>query len=121
MNMKVSRAAVDRAKKDGAEVRKKPATRKVADAPQNVALLQKDNSGELKRLRDEISELRGLLEESKKAAETQKLELVGMLSAVSEDKPFRIRPVRNMDPKDPEYLLVTHYDYVPVTYRKLDS
>jgi hypothetical protein len=36
---------------------------------------------------------------------------------------MRLKPIRDMDRESPTYLLVTHYDFVPVTYqpRKLDS
>lgn len=121
----ISKTMLDDAKKAGGSVKKKRALKK-PDAKQapvgNQSVPVKDHAPELERLRAEISELRATLEAERAARQASSDELSRIMSMMSENKPFRIKPMRNMNKSDPDYLLVTHYDFVPVTYsRKLDS
>jgi hypothetical protein len=121
MTPKLTDAMRKDAIKDGAEVKKK---RKVAK-PSEVAapttpIFPRDP--EIDALRAEISELKQALAAEKAAAAGRSQELTAMLAVMSESKPMRIKPIRDMDRDSKTYLLVTHYDFVPVSYqRKLDS
>lgn len=119
--MKITKAMRNAAKDSGGKVqpiRKPQPAPKPKPAPETP---KSENSGELKALRDEISELRGLLKQSEITAQQRIQELSAIITAMSTDKPIRVKPVRDLDPKSKTYLLVEHYDFVPVSYRKLDS
>lgn len=111
---------------DGAEVKEK---RKVKRPPPPVtpiapaaAAALAPPTPELKVLRDEISQLRQALADVNTAHEKRFQELSGLFKALSEGKPMRLKPIRDMEPSSKTYLLVTHYDFVPVSYqRKLNS
>jgi hypothetical protein len=119
MTPKLTQAMLDDAIKDGAEVKEK---RKVQRPSPPVTPIPPDNSAELQALRDENSKLRGDLEKMAIDVERRVQELTVMLQAMSEMKPMRVKPIRDMDRDSKTYLLVTHYDFVPVSYqRKLDS
>ena len=106
----MARAAID----DGAEIEERPSS-----APRQDIF--PDQSVELAHLKGEVAELRAALADEKKSAENRSQELSEVFKALSENKPMRLKPIRDMDQGSPTYLLVTHYDFVPVTYtRKLN-
>ena len=119
--MKVTKQMADEAEAAGGKVEqiRKPKPVPVAEKPKPVE--SPVNAVELQRLRGEISELRGLLDQSEKSATQRVQELSAIISALSQEKPVRVKPVRDMDPASKTYLLVDHYDFTPVSYRKLDS
>lgn len=127
--MKATQKMLDDAIKDGATVIKKPSVR--VSVPENrtstdpVPIPLKpvpDKSDEISLLRAELTQLRAELAESKKVATNRSEELTALFSALSENKPVRLKPVRDMDRESPTYLLVDYYDFIPVKYsRKLDS
>jgi hypothetical protein len=106
--------------KDGATVKEK---RKVQRPSTPVTPIAPDRGPELEALRAEISQLKQALMNEKKVHEDRSQELSSLFKALSENKPMRLKPIRDMDRESPTYLLVSHYDFVPVTYqtRKLDS
>ncbi|MCP4471194.1 MAG: hypothetical protein GY815_10990 [Gammaproteobacteria bacterium] len=119
--MKLTKEMAKDAEESGGKVeriRKKAAKSVPKPAPLPA---KPDNSAELKALRAEISELKGLLDTSEKSAVQREQELSAIISALTQEKPVRVKPVRNMSPKDPDYLLVEYYDFIPVSYRKLNS
>lgn len=123
MTPRLTKAMTKAAADDGAEIKQKRKMPKPTRAPAPVTPIAPDRGPELKALRDEISQLKAELTAERKAAEGRSLELSGVLAALSEHKPLRLRPIRDLDPKSPTYLLVSHYDFIPVAYksRKLDS
>lgn len=124
MTPKMTKAMADAAIEDGATVEKK---RKVAKPPERPAptpiQIAPDRGPELEALRAEISQLKQALATEVMTHEKRAQELTALFNALSENKPMRLKPIRDMDRESPTYLLVTHYDFVPVTYqaRKLDS
>jgi len=126
MSPKVTQAMLDDAKKDGGTVIKKlkPKPNAISNlAESSVADLKPEpaENDELQALRDEISELRQLVTVSQISADKRVQELSAIITALSETKPVRVKPVRDLDPQSKTYLLVSHYDFIPVSYRKLDS
>jgi len=128
MSPRVTQAMLNDAKKDGATVIKRPSVRvsgaenRTSTDPVPIPLKPKPvNNGEIEALRGEISVLREMVEDSKKAADKRVQELSAIITALSETKPVRVKPVRDLDPQSKTYLLVSHYDFIPVSYRKLDS
>ena len=119
--MKATKSMLAEAKKSGAMVTKIKKIDPKPDATSNGAPATPDNAADLKALRDEISELRGLLDETKVSSDKRIQELSAIITGLSSEKPIRVKPVRDLDPQSKTYLLVKHYDFVPVTYRKLDS
>ncbi len=123
--MKATDKMLEDAKKDGATVT--PIRKVQKPTPPEQVVNASDvkqvpaGKGELQALRDEISELRALIDETKSGARKRAQELSAILTAMSETKPVRVKPVRDMDPQSKTYLLVEHYDFIPVSYRKLDS
>ena len=128
---KLTEAMLEEAVADGAQVVEKKAKRTVKKpkpaplpAPKPAPLPPvPDNSAEIQALRDEISQLRQSLMAAEIAAGGRAQELTALIATLSEGKPLRVKPVRDMDRNSPTYLLVQYYDFVPVTYkpRKLDS
>jgi len=122
--MKATQKMLDDAIKDGADV--KP-IRKVQPPPAKQEAMKalesvSDKSDEISLLRAEITQLRAELAESKTVATNRSEELTTLFSALSENKPVRLKPVRDMNRESPTYLLVEYYDFIPVKYtRKLDS
>lgn len=122
MTPKMTRAMAQAAIDDGAEVKEKRTKPKPMRGPAPVTPFGPDHGPELKTLRGEITQLRQALAEEKQASASRSLELSGVFKALSEHKPMRLKPIRDMDSESPTYLLVTHYDFIPVAYqRKLDS
>ena len=126
MSPKVTQAMMDDAKRDGAssisKLKPKPnAISNLAETSNPAVEPKPVKNDELQALRDEISELRAMVEDSKISADKRVQELSAIISALSETKPVRVKPVRDMDPQSKTYLLVAHYDFIPVSYRKLDS
>jgi len=124
MTPKLTKAMADAAIEDGAEVKEK---RKVAKPPERppapATPITPDRGPEIEALRAEISELKQALVAEKAAATGRSQELSQLVATLSENKPMRLKPIRDMNRESETYLLVTHYDFVPVTYqpRKLDS
>lgn len=124
MTKRFTNSMVADAEKSGGKVqliRKPQPAPKPKPKPPQLEPAPPNHAPELKALRDEISKLRAELEETKSAAERRTQELSAIIAGMAEDKPFAIDPVREMDPKKPNYLLVKRYLYKPVKYRKLDS
>lgn len=120
MTPKFTKAMAKSAIADGAQVDVK---RKVQRPPPPKIPISQAKDAELEALRGEISQLKQSLADEIYSAQTRAGELVAALSALSENKPMRLKPIRDMDRDSPTYLLVQFYDFVPVTYqpRKLDS
>ena len=127
MSPKITAQMLEQAKKDGADVTDK---RKVAkpkppvEAPKVEAkTVVSTDSDRIRRLEAQIVELREALDAERKAAENRTQELTALLAGMGETKPIRIKPVRDLDPNSKQYLLVQHFDIVPVEYRpkRLDS
>jgi hypothetical protein len=121
MPMKVTKRMLADAEKNGAEVSEirkvqRPPAAKPAPLPAKAA-----KTVDLQPLRDEIKELRALIKETKLDADRRVQELSAIIKALSTTKPVRVKPVRDLDRASPTYLLVSHYDFIPVSYRKLDS
>ncbi|MBW1873542.1 MAG: hypothetical protein JRJ19_15855 [Deltaproteobacteria bacterium] len=122
MTPKLTKAMAKAAVDDGAEVKQKRKMPKPTRAPAPVTPITPDRGPELKALRDEISQLKQALADEKIASQGRSQDLAGVIAALSEHKPLRLKPIRDMDKKSETYLLVSHYDFIPVTYqRKLDS
>ena len=119
MTPKMTKAMVDSAISDGADVKKK---RKVQRLPPKPTPVAPDRGPEVETLRAEISQLRQALADEKITSEKRSQELTELFKGLSENKPMRLKPIRDMNRESPTYLLVSHYDFVPVSYqRKLDS
>ena len=119
MTPKMTGAMRDSAIEDGAEVSEK---RKMQPLPPRPIPIVPQKEPELDALRAEISQLKQALADEKIASEKRNQELTALFSALSDNKPMRLKPIRDMNRESPTYLLVTHYDFVPVAYqRKLDS
>ena len=101
------------------KVQKPPPAPERAETP----VMGPDHTAELQALRAEISELRQALAAEQAAAGGRSQELTALVATLSENKPLRLKPVRDLDRNSPTYLLVEYYDFVPVTYkpRKLNS
>jgi hypothetical protein len=123
MTPKLTKAMAEAAIEDGAEVKEKRKVAKPPRAPAPVTFIPPDRGAEIEALRAEIVELKQALAAEKVASAGRSQELTQLVSTLSENKPMRLKPVRDMDRESQTYLLVTHYDFVPVTYqpRKLDS
>lgn len=128
--MKATQKMLDDAIKGGATVIKKltpkpNATSSGAESSNAISSIAKPEpvkSDEISLLRAELTQLRAELAESKKVATNRSEELTALFSALSENKPVRLKPVRDMNRESPTYLLVEYYDFIPVKYtRKLDS
>ena len=127
MSPKLTGKMLREARKTGAQIAQKrkvqrSEARRAAPEPEPKPKIV-DNSAEVTALREEIAVLKQALESEKKASDKRSQELVAMLSGLGENKPMRLKPIRDMDRNSPTYLLVSHYDFVPVRYqtRKLDS
>ena len=123
MSPRPTKAMIDKAQREGADVSQKRKVQK-PKAPKPEAKPQvPDRSDEIAAFRSEIAGLKQALEDQKKVAEMKSQELVALISGLSESKPMRVKPIRDLDPKSKQYLLVQHYDLVPVEYRpkRLDS
>lgn len=119
MTPKFTQSMLKDAIDDGAEVKEK---RSMARPPPAPVPIVPDRGPELESLRGEIAQLKQTLADERIAAERRSQELTQLFEALSENKPMRLKPMRDMDRESPTYLLVTHYDFVPVSYqRKLDS
>jgi hypothetical protein len=120
MTPKLTKAMAAEAIKDGAQVKDK---RKVQRPPPPKLAITPDRGPELEALRAEIAQLKQALADEKNSADRRSQELSGMFNSLSENKPMRLKPIRDMERGSPTYLLVTHYDFVPVTYQsvKLNS
>lgn len=123
MTPKLTKKMEEAAIKDGAQVKEK---RKVAQPVRRPAPpttpINKDHTPEIQALRAEISELRAALEAERTNALRATQDITRALEGLSENKPLRLKPIRDMDPQSKTYLLVEYYDFVPVTYtRKLNS
>ena len=114
----VTKSMADRLKADGAEVEKKPQKR---DPAPRSKIETDPRDEQIAALKSEIGELKDALLQSQNTAEARMHELMRALSEASDAKPLRVKPIRDMDRDSPTYLLVSHYDFVPVSYRKLDS
>ena len=124
MTPKMTQAMQKEAIADGAEVSKKRKVQKPPDrAPAPVIPFGKDRGPEIEALRGEIVQLKQALADEKKSSVMRSQELVELLKGLNENKPLRLKPIRDMDRESPTYLLVSHYDFIPITYqaRKLDS
>lgn len=124
MSPKATAKMVEDAKKDGAKVTSIRRVQKPKPVPESKTpplLPDPVKNDELQALRDEISELRSMIEQTKGASRKRAQELSAILTAMGDTKPVRVKPVRDMDPQSKTYLLVEHYDFIPVSYRKLDS
>lgn len=119
--MKLTKSMIADAEKTGGTVVRKMRPGKPDPGEKVVFTPKPPEKDELQPLRDEISKLKADIEQIKSAGDKRAQELSAMLKAATAEKPFRVKPVRDMDPQSKTYLLVTHYDFVPVTYRKLDS
>lgn len=113
LTKKMAKSAIN----SGADVQEKRKAQKPAPADQPVAA---DYKAEIQALRDEITTLKQALESERNSADNRSQELTGILSTLSEVRPMRLKPVRDMDRDSPTYLLVNHYDIVPVAYKKKD-
>jgi len=124
MTPKLTKAMAESAIADGAQVDTKRKVQKPTPRPPAPTTpITPDRGPEIEALRAEIAELKQALASEKIAAAGRTQEVSQLISTLSENKPMRLKPVRDMDRESPTYLLVTHYDFVPVTYqqRKLDS
>lgn len=122
--MKATKRMMADAEKDGGEVTDIKKVQKLPakpDAISNVAMPHPAKNGEIKALRAEISELRAMVKESQSAGDRRVQELSAIITALSDTKPVRVKPVRDLDPASKTYLLVSHYDFIPVSYKRLDS
>lgn len=114
MTPRLTKAMANAAIEDGADVEERAKA-----APRQDIFPEPEI--ELALLKEEIAELKQALADEKMSAEKRSLELSQVFKSLSENKPMRLKPIRDMDQGSPTYLLVTHYDFVPVSYRKLDS
>ncbi len=106
------------AKRTGGTTLKKPKRPDKPKADQKPAA----DTAEVKALKGEVTELRAQVKELQKSQQGLLEEVSGLIAAVTESKPFRVKPVRDLNPQSKTYLLVDHYDYLPLKYtRKLDS
>jgi hypothetical protein len=126
MTPRLTKAMADSAISDGADVEEKRVPRKVPKPtprpPAPAIPIAPDRGPDIIALKAEISELKQALAAEKISHERRSQELTVLLQGLSENKPMRLQPIRDMDRNSPTYLLVTHYDFVPVSYRvKLDS
>lgn len=127
MTPKLTKQMEEAAIADGAEVTEKKEKRKVAKPVRRPAPpttpINKDHTAEIEALRDEIAGLKVALEAERTNALRASQDITRALEALSENKPLRLKPIRDMDPQSKTYLLVEYYDFVPVTYqpRKLNS
>jgi hypothetical protein len=126
MTPKFTKAMAKEAIADGAEVKEPEAPRqkRQIQRPPPVATPMTTNHGpEIAALKAEVGQLKRALEDEKKASENRAQELTEVFKALAENKPMRLKPIRDMERGSPTYLLVSHYDFVPVSYqpRKLDS
>lgn len=125
MTPKLTKAMEQEAIADGADVATRRKVQKPAPRPETPAPIPigKDRGPEIETLRAEISQLKQALAAEQKSSEKRSQELTTLLTGLNENKPLRLKPIRDMDRESPTYLLVTHYDFIPVTYqaRKLDS
>jgi hypothetical protein len=110
MTPKITKRMADTAKKGGAKVtqarkvqRPGPAKSPISTEPSNTASLEAS-----------IAELRQALAAQEITHQQRLQELTGMVTALSTDKPMRLKPIRDMERNSPTYLLVTHYDFIPV-------
>ena len=119
MAPRLTKAMAEAAIDDGATVLKRP----TGGSPAPAIPISPDRGPELEALRAEISELKQALADEKKSSQQRSEGLTEIFKTLSETKPMRLRPIRDMDQGSPTYLLVTHYDLIPVSYqpRKLDS
>lgn len=121
MTPKLTKQMAEAAVADGAQVKEK---RKVAKPPERppapVTPISPDHTADIQALRDEISQLKAELAAERRNGQKGLQELT---AALSENKPLRVKPIRDLDPNSKTYLLVDHYDFVPITYqpRKLNS
>ena len=123
MTPKITKAMADAALKTGGK-EKRAVTRPKLPEPRPIPQATDD----LKGLVGAISELAQSLKEQLiiaqgqlQEAQRQNTVLSTMVTELSVDKPVRLKPVRDMDRNSATYLLVNHYDIVPVEYRKLHS
>ena len=111
MAPRITKAMANAAIDDGAEIEER------SRPPQRIDIAP-DQSVELALLRDEVAVLKQSLADEKKSAENRSEELSEVFKALSESKPMRLKPIRDMEPGSPTYLLVTHYDFIPVSYQR---
>ena len=121
MTSSVTKSMIAAAKKSGGVVTKINGAEPASKPKQATKPTKPPESDELKSLRAEISKLKADIESAHKSADRRVQELSAIVTALSDTKPVRVKPVRDMDPKSKTYLLVSHYDFIPVSYRKLDS
>lgn len=126
MTPKMTKAMAAEAEESGADVRQiKRPTRpepKPTPIPAPAADLTSLTGamGELvQALKDQLKVAQDQLEQ----AGTQNETLRAMAKAALQGEPVRLKPIRDMDPKSPTYLLMEYLDVIPVTFnpRKLDS
>lgn len=123
MTPKLTQAMAKAAIKDGGVVKEKRTIPKPTRAPAPVTPIAPDRGPELQALRAEISQLKQALADEKKASEGRSEELSDIFKTLADSRPMRLKPIRDMDRDSPTYLLVMHYDFVPVEYKplRLDS
>lgn len=126
MSPKLTEAMMTAAIEDGAEVKTKRKVSRPAAVPppeHPPAPSAPDRGPEIEALRAEISQLKAELAEERKAALRASQDVTRAIETLSESKPLRLKPIRDMNRESPTYLLVEYYDFVPVTYqpRKLNS
>lgn len=119
MTPKFTQSMLKDAIDDGAEVKEK---RSMARPPPAPVPMVPDRGPELESLRGEVAQLKQTLAGERIAAERRSQELTQLFEALSENKPMRLKPIRDMNRESPTFLLVDYYDFIPVEYkRKLDS
>ena len=118
MSPKITRRMAEQAKSRGAKVEP---IKKVQKPPPPRTPVMTNKAPDTGALEKEITELKAEVAKMRKVAQANSQELIGVLTKASEDKPLRLKPIRDMDRNSPTYLLVEYYDFVPVTYRKLNS
>lgn len=119
--MKATKRMMADAEKDGGEVTDIKKAARPAKPKQDVAKSKPADNAQIRALRLELAELRSMVAETQKSADRRVQELSAIISALSETKPVRVKPVRDLDPGSKTYLLVSHYDFIPVSYKRLDS